>query len=475
MAAHFPSVNTPPNLQASEDERRTRAVAGVAALLEVQPVPLERAVRPWFGPSREARGGRPRPRRLHAARRGQETRGLQRAGRELCPALGPGRKTGSVRARGQLEWHLAGACGPRRAAAAPAGRAGSSPAGGGPGRHPPRPAAASGPQPSARSAPLPGPSGPPSRPAGWGSAGRGPVQKGRGPVSSQAGGPWVPALPSVLTRGPRAGELICWRPAPPRFYLNWGPSTERKEAPLCRVRGRDGRGGAGRAGRPPPPPHPAPLIPRPRPRRTPGRSRTCAAGARSAASSGTASSGASGPSWRGHGVSAPGRDLGVCLHHWPGGLCLPGAVSRLPVSRGLWGAPSPRAQTWSEAQGEAGVHPVHLPFSGGCGGPTGRPAVGDLPSDRPSAGDRGTSRGSTGPPRPPRDHRPGVQPSTPQSPRLSPTEVVQGQLGTRGLGWQGLGRGRGCRLPEPLSLLFLPFLLQLPLQDPLLLRGQLHL
>lgn len=112
---------------------------------------------------------------------------------------------------------------------------------------------------------------------------------------------------------------------------------------------------------------------------------------------------------------------------------------------------------------------------GGCGVPAGRPAVGDLPSDRPSAGDRGTSRGSTGPPRPPRDHRPGVQPSTPQSPRLSPTEVVQGQLGTRGLGWQGLGRGRGRRLPEPLSLLFLPFLLQLPLQDPLLLRGQLHL
>lgn len=56
---------------------------------------------------------------------------------------------------------------PRRAAAAPVGRAGFSPAGGGLGCwRLPRPAPASGPQPSAQSAHGPGPSAPPGTPAG---------------------------------------------------------------------------------------------------------------------------------------------------------------------------------------------------------------------------------------------------------------------------------------------------------------------
>lgn len=247
-----------PSQPASEDGRRSRAVAGVAALLEAQPVPLERAVRPWFGP----RGRQEVDGHAREAPRGQAGAG------NTWPAAGAaGARPGPGPAPG-------GACGPRRAAAAPAGRAGSSPAAGGPGRPPPRPAAASGPRPSARSAPVPGPAGPPSRPAGWGSAGRGPVRAGRGPVSRRAGGRWVQALPlvprahgaaSVLTRD-RGLETSPAGGLPARFYLNWAPSTGRREAPLSQVRGRDGRGGAGRAGGPPrpdpaPPPRPRPLRP----------------------------------------------------------------------------------------------------------------------------------------------------------------------------------------------------------------------
>lgn len=57
-----------------------------------------------------------------------------------------------------------------------------------------------------------------------------------------------------------------------------------------------------------------------------------------------------------------------------------------------------------------------------------------------------------------------------------PLEVLQGQNGSRGLGWQGLALGclscsNAC-LSQPLFLFLFPFLLQFPFQDPPLLGGQ---
>lgn len=142
----------------------------------------------------------------------------------------------------------------------------------------------------------------------------------------QAGdpGPWVPALPplpGVLTRGPRPGVGATRGgvlesppaggqppPAPPR--------PGRKEDHSAGSGAERLTGWAVRQGRGSPPPL-APPVPRPQPS-TPGRHRTCAAGARSAASSETASSGASGPSWGEDTVSDRAGAWGpVCTARWP--------------------------------------------------------------------------------------------------------------------------------------------------------------
>lgn len=53
----------------------------------------------------------------------------------------------------------------------------------------------------------------------------------------------------------------------------------------------------------------------------------------------------------------------------------------------------------------------------------------------------------------------------------APAQVVQGQCGPRAPGCWALGHG-DARFLQPPPGLFLPLLLQLPLQDPLLLRGR---
>lgn len=283
---------------------RTRAVAGVAALLEVQPVPLEPGSEAVVWPER---GGSTRPGggRKHVAcmRRPQAPHGAQprrpaAGGQGALPVLGPGRKTGSFRAEGSWAgtWRGPAALGEQlqHLPGAPAllqqgvPRAGSRlvqlPHQGLSLLHSQLPCLA----PQALQV---GQQGGEvlvgdlcRRDEGRSAARRGDAGP-RGPRCLQRG-PWVPALPLVPqaqgaaqcphrgTEGLGAGaarggvlESSSAGASPAQVLFSLGAQHRKEGGPLCRVRVRE-TGGAVQAGlgdplRPPYPPPSAPLPPRP--------------------------------------------------------------------------------------------------------------------------------------------------------------------------------------------------------------------